>query len=809
MEKMDPRDDRTSTIRAEFKTFLGNRLKSSIRPVSPTQQPSTLPPNVSNNNINNSLIPGPSQDIGSPKTPSGPQLPPLSFSAIDPATSTPNSVQAPEKPPTTNTERSNFTIHERVFSFLDLSTTNRSPIEQKSQPPPLSDAQTQQAIPLEDKATSSSDTPTPIPTPTPSMLMVNTKITKTETKPEPSSLTVDTRRSTSTRLTNPHHSPTATVLTNPHYSPTQSVFTNPHPQSPTTTIGILPNPNSSSESPCTVKLNHSPSLPLRDLDNSTSPALVNPSSPIPRNIASPATVISSSVKSEGSTSTSSQYPISPTGSLYSSPFDKAQDSSIASSVNSSSLTINLTQPFPNILLEKARTKTQDTIINQSPKSPLSANHQHQTAFSKYHNEPLPTPSGSSQKSQQSQPSSFKSQHDNHDHVNKFTNEADALHYMQQSETPSVGGSEKGTLPQQPAQRQNLLEKDNINKDQAETSTSSQAQAKNTRTGGSLNSPTVVVKLTGEVPIDSNRSSVQRDNTMSAVVDTSSTKPLKASAGSHVVGRLSPARSGLGRKPSGARAQFTPRSYGAEFSSQTLTEEEEEDSMSEHRKQHSQTALAYDDADAEALAALTYLDITDSQEVSASATPPSPPHHHSPLTTVPSTNAPKFQLSDRSSGPVPPTMSSSDSLPFRSSFAPSNKVAERKLKAQAQQAAYEAAKHRPGRANGKKKVRASGAWESSEEEEEEEEEEDDDDVDSDPEVPKISGPQSTYSSSSSAKPPQSSQYGDSNPDHPPSHLRPPRHLPPVPGRAGKRLRSISFSVSNCSNSQTLYFHRFMS
>jgi CCR4-NOT transcriptional complex subunit CAF120 len=303
-------------------------------------------------------------------------------------------------------------------------------------------------------------------------------------------------------------------------------------------------------------------------------------------------------------------------------------------------------------------------------------------------------------------------------------------------------------------------------------------------------PVTALKTCGDVAIDT---SAQRNtSTMSWK------SPVIPSAGSRIVGRLSPTRSGLGRKPSGARAQVTPRSYnrvGPEsFSSQTLTEEEE--SMSEKRDQESLNKNPYDDDNAEALAALTYLDMADLQDVSTSPTPPTP-QLRSPIITPPSVERPRFQLSDGPS--IPSTMSSSDSVPYRSSFAPSSKVAERIMKVQAQQAAHEAAKHRPGRANGKKKAKttAAGAWgESSDEEDDEEEDDDEDEVDSDPEVP-MRGPQSSssqqgFSSSSSSRPPLSSQYGtsDSNVGGPPSHLRPPRHLPPVPpGRPGKCYDSV--------------------
>lgn len=326
----------------------------------------------------------------------------------------------------------------------------------------------------------------------------------------------------------------------------------------------------------------------------------------------------------------------------------------------------------------------------------------------------------------------------------------------------------------------------VNTQQSETP--NEAQSLQARSGVSM-SPVTAVKSTGD---DSKYSSAQRNGVMTTPMSWKS--PVIPLAGSRVVGRLSPTRSVLGRKPSGARAQLTPRSYNRvgpdSFSSQTLTEEEEE-SMSEKLDQESLNKNSYDD---EALAALTYLDMADSQDVSTS-TPPTPPQHRSPIITPPSAERPRFQLSD--GPPILPPTSSPDSVPYRSSFAPSSKVAERIMKAQAQQAAQEAAKHRPGRANGKKKGKATAdTWESSDEEDDEEEEDDDEEVDSDPEVP-MRGPQSSssqqgFSSSSSSRPAQSSQYGtsDSNADGPPSHLRPPRHLPPVPpGRPGKCYDSV--------------------
>ena len=762
---MDPRDDRTSIIRAEFKTFLNNQLKSNVRVV-PV-------PNVSNNS--NALTP----DMRSPQLSSGPQLPPLSFNSIGPPINpTSNPIPSHERPLTTITERSSVMTHERSLSSVGLLTTKIPTAEKKDeQQQPSLDVKTQQVVPSEVNATldpvldrsAMSDNPnpiTPIPTPTPSMLTVNTKL---ETGSKPPLPTLDTSP-TATLLTNPHHSPTTTVLTNPHHSPTPTLSTNPH-YSPTQSV--LTNPYRDSPGNSVSPHHTSPTtmtssslLPLQILDGASPPASADLGAPVPY---SAATVVPSPVKSEGDISADSHD--TATGRSSS---DRVRDQSPASSVRL--LTVNSTQPFPNVLLESTRNKTHDIIANQpTNKDTMSyepVNGQ-QKIISKDHNGSLPTPTVSVQ---QSQPSTLKSQND--DHANKYINEAGALYYMQQSEAPIASGSR-----QQLAQQQNRG-KEISTEDQAETSTSSLSQVKSTRGSNSLGS--AVVKLASATANDSKYSFAQRNSPMSAAIN------WKSPSASSPIGRLSPTRSGLGRKPSGARAQFTPRSYnGAEsFSSQPLTEEE--DTMPEqHQKQDSQT-FAYDDSNAEALAALTYLDIVDS-EVSAPATPPSPPQYHSPIITAPSTEPLKFQLSDHPSGPIPPSMSNSDSVPFKSSFAPSSKVVERKLKAQAQQAAHEAAKHKPGRANGKRKGKATGAWESSEDDDDEEEEDDDDDdVDSDPEVPVMRGSQSTsshpaISSSSSARPPQSSQHGtsDSNSDIPPPHLRPPRHLPQIPHhRPGK-------------------------
>lgn len=250
---------------------------------------------------------------------------------------------------------------------------------------------------------------------------------------------------------------------------------------------------------------------------------------------------------------------------------------------------------------------------------------------------------------------------------------------------------------------------------------------------------------------------------------------------------------LGRKPSGARAQAKP-AYVSDrrLSSQHLAEEDShsEDSMhsdsnlkgrledvssaSPPRLSSERPGPADDSDNLDALAALSYLAADENQ--------PTSPRTVEPL---------RPRTADRgaaSPSPTPATTADTGAT-YKSSFAPSKQAAERKAKVQAQQAAQHAAAHRPGRANGKKKLRAvdNGAWnESSDEEEEEEEEEEDDDVDSDDERPATNkAPSSGIASSNvSVRPPQNQgpahgEYGqDPQPTY--SHLRPPRNLPQIPG-----------------------------
>ncbi|KAI0078739.1 hypothetical protein K474DRAFT_801299 [Panus rudis PR-1116 ss-1] len=197
------------------------------------------------------------------------------------------------------------------------------------------------------------------------------------------------------------------------------------------------------------------------------------------------------------------------------------------------------------------------------------------------------------------------------------------------------------------------------------------------------------------------------------------------------------------------------------------------------RQHQPVADDGFDDTSDALAALTFLD---REEQPQSSAPPQPSQQ-------PSQSIPQVVEPPREPSPD----QSVDSHQARSSFAPSRQAAERRAKAQAQQAAHEAAVHRPGRVNGKgkAKTRDRAAWGESSEEEEEEEEEDDEDADSDVEPPPRRGrPEqpNTLAASMSGRPgyPSSQRGGSASPGVSPNEPAYPqprraRDLPQVPGQ----------------------------
>ncbi|KAJ6609223.1 hypothetical protein B0H10DRAFT_2226083 [Mycena sp. CBHHK59/15] len=255
---------------------------------------------------------------------------------------------------------------------------------------------------------------------------------------------------------------------------------------------------------------------------------------------------------------------------------------------------------------------------------------------------------------------------------------------------------------------------------------------------------------------------------------------------------------LGRKPSGARAQGTSaRGYRSPdrglSSGPSLTEEDtqSERSMSDALSRAPPPVRSNDDLDA--LAALSYLDVNEEQQQQPQAydsgmqqTAPLRPHAADRVAS----SGPQGERSD-----TPPSE-------FKSSFAPSKQAAERKAKAQAQQAAHDAAVHRPGRANGKRKSRIAdrGGWNESsdeEEEEEEEEEDEDDDADSDAEPSPINRQPSPTSGPASLNHRMLQNQGE-EPQQMYSHLRPPRTLPqpprPFPDSDGMQRRVASDQYS---------------
>lgn len=176
--------------------------------------------------------------------------------------------------------------------------------------------------------------------------------------------------------------------------------------------------------------------------------------------------------------------------------------------------------------------------------------------------------------------------------------------------------------------------------------------------------------------------------------------------------------------------------------------------------------------ADMLAVLSYLEHDEAPASTHPKQSQSPP----PVSPAPPVT---HLVEPRAASPSPSTKS------VRSSFAPSRKAEERKAKSQAQQAAHDAAVHKPGRANGrqKRKARDTGAWGESSEEEEEEDE-DDEDADSDDEPKARSGRMDQRGFGS--RPPPSGERGVS-PGAPPregspsSQFRRPRDLPQVPGQ----------------------------
>jgi len=191
----------------------------------------------------------------------------------------------------------------------------------------------------------------------------------------------------------------------------------------------------------------------------------------------------------------------------------------------------------------------------------------------------------------------------------------------------------------------------------------------------------------------------------------------------------------------------------------------------------------EDPDADAFAALTFLEQNGDDTsaapapLSTAASPPSHPREGPPTISE-------------------PTPEGENTSVYKSSFAPSKNAMQRKARTEAQQAAHEAATHRPGRGTGKPKDKPKtvGTWGDSSEEEEEEEEEEDDDVDSDgqPVALRDDRSVSNYTASvnhrSLVPSPRGPSPLTSGVDAPPPQAipRPPRNLPPVPVPRGQGM-----------------------
>lgn len=267
--------------------------------------------------------------------------------------------------------------------------------------------------------------------------------------------------------------------------------------------------------------------------------------------------------------------------------------------------------------------------------------------------------------------------------------------------------------------------------------------------------------------------------------------------------LSGSRIALGRKPSGARAlPSNGASRALNQDSLSLPERQhlhrvpdsDADTMSDRDERETAPApknAHLDDVNVDALAALSFLD----DDAGAA---PAPPKQPTTSTSAGDAARPPPPLPQSSPQPTenPSSAGSSENVgQYKSTFAPSKQAVQRKAKLQAQQAAHQAAVHRPGRANGKRgsTARPSGWNETSDEEEEEEEEDASDDEPSTtgsklPSQPSVHAPTPAPATvgvtpirplrpqSRTQSPAEVATATDANPY---AQLRHPRGLPPVP------------------------------
>ena len=187
------------------------------------------------------------------------------------------------------------------------------------------------------------------------------------------------------------------------------------------------------------------------------------------------------------------------------------------------------------------------------------------------------------------------------------------------------------------------------------------------------------------------------------------------------------RTQLTRRPSGARAQPASRRFNPSTSesSASLSPPLEEQESLQRRPQYNAPMSSVDDEAVDALAALSFLEQQDAATTSAPSFEQKTPTQAQPPPPPPPPQI--LEPPDRAPSP--------QSTQYKSSFALSKQAVERKARSQAQQAAHDAVLHKPGRPNGKQRVKQrEGGWESSEEEDEEEEEDEDANSDDGEDVP---------------------------------------------------------------------------
>ncbi|KAI0001474.1 hypothetical protein BJV74DRAFT_818881 [Russula compacta] len=261
-----------------------------------------------------------------------------------------------------------------------------------------------------------------------------------------------------------------------------------------------------------------------------------------------------------------------------------------------------------------------------------------------------------------------------------------------------------------------------------------------------------------------------------------------------------------RRPAGARAAPVSNRQDTVISTAQLRRNP---SVRSNGNIQQESMSQLEDPDADAFAALTFLERHDDDAPVAPA----------PMSSAPSAAvSPPPRLREEPPAIVEPddqpqTPESENASVYKSSFAPSKNAMQRKARTEAQQAAHEAATHRPGRGKGKakNKPKSVGGWgDSSEEEEDDDEDEEDEDVDSDgqPVAPRDDRSVSNYAASVNQRssrfdsprgPSPLASAGDAPP--PQTHPRPPRNLPPVPIPRGQFHDGDAFAPRHLDQSET--------